>query len=81
VGIMDKVKQQASTLAERTQEAAKAGQEKLGELQEKRKLDQLYRDLGAAYFAQRQGDSSPQNSAEIDRLVSEIAAQKQKVSS
>ena len=73
MGLMDKVKQQANTLAEKTQEAAKAGQGKIEGLQEKRKIDQLLRDLGAAYFTDRQGRGSPENTAEMDRLVSEVA--------
>lgn len=77
MGIIDKVKQQASPLADRIQEQAKAAQgkaqEKFDELADRRRSDQLLHDLGVAYFADRQGRGSTANSAEIERLVSELA--------
>ncbi|MGH3578197.1 MAG: hypothetical protein ACRDU0_11655 [Mycobacterium sp.] len=73
MGLMDKVKQQAGTLAEKTQEGAKVAQGKIDQLQEKRKIDQLLHDLGELYYAQRQGKASPEAPAQMDSLISEIA--------
>jgi hypothetical protein len=83
MGMMDKMKQQASTLAEKTQElagktseGAKAAtaqaQDKLSEVQERRRTDQLLHDLGAAYLAERQEQGSPENKERIEQLVGEL---------
>jgi hypothetical protein len=47
----------------------------------KLKTHGLLNDLGAAVYAERSGDGSPENSREIDRLVAEIASRKNKHSS
>ncbi len=70
--LFDKVKAQANQVAQKAQEAGKAGQAKLDEVQAKRKVDGLYRDLGAAVYAQRVGHADAGSSAEIDRLVAAI---------
>lgn len=81
MALMDKMKQQAQVLAEKTSEQAKAAtaqaQSKLNEVQEKRKTDQLLHDLGAAYLSDRQGHGSPENTARIEQLVSELNARTQ----
>jgi hypothetical protein len=73
MALFDKVKEQATQLAQKAQEAGKAGQAKIEDAQAKRKSDAMLRDLGAALYAQRTG-ATPDNSAEIDRLVSELSA-------
>lgn len=73
MALIDKVKAQAAQLAQKAQEAGKAGQAKLEDVQLKRKVDGLYRELGAAVYGQRAG-TGVDNSAEIDRLVGELAA-------
>jgi len=72
--LFDKVKAQATQVAQKAQEAGKAGQAKLDEVQAKRKADGLFRDLGAAVYAERRGHGDAGTTAEIDRLVEAIAA-------
>jgi hypothetical protein len=72
--LFDKVKAQATQVAQKAQEAGKAGQAKLDEVQAKRKADGLFRDLGAAVYAERTGTGGPDTTAEIDRLVEAITA-------
>ncbi len=74
MGLMDKVKQQAST-------TAKQAQGKIDQLQEKRKVDQLLHDLGALYYASRKGTASGDSSAEMDRLIGEIASHQANIDS
>ena len=74
MALIDKVKAQASQLAQKAQEAGKAGQAKLEDVQARRRADGMLRDLGAAIYAQRSGGAGGEGDAEIDRLVSELAA-------
>lgn len=74
MALMDKMKQQASQLAQKAQEAGKAGQSKLEDVQAKRKTDGLYRDLGAAVYAQRVGRGDADSDAKINALVDELSA-------
>jgi hypothetical protein len=74
MALFDKVKTQAAGLAQKAQEAGKAGQAKLDEVQARRKNDANLRELGAAYFATRQGRADADTAATIERLVGEIAA-------
>jgi len=68
--LFDRVKAQAQQVAQKAQEAGKAGQAKIDELQTRRRVDSLYRDLGAAYYGEKTGKGA--NPAEVDRLVAEI---------
>ena len=56
MGLMDRVKAQATELAQKTQGTAKA---KLDEAQAKRRADALLRSLGAAVYAERTGRGRP----------------------
>lgn len=73
MALLDKMKQQAAQVAQKAQEAGRAGQAKIEEVQAKRQLDALYRDLGAALYAQHAGRGDSQTSSEVDRLYGEIA--------
>ena len=73
MGILDKVKDTAAQAAHKAQEAGKVGQAKLNEAQAKRKVDALFRDLGAAVYADRKGKPGADPSV-IDRLIGEITA-------
>jgi hypothetical protein len=73
MALLDKMKQQAQQVAQKAQEAGRAGQAKLEEVQARRQLDSLYRDLGAATYADHAGRGDQANSAEIERLYGEIA--------
>lgn len=74
MGLMDKVKAQATQVAQKAQEGLATGQAKLEEVQGKRKGDLLLRDLGEAVYAQRNGAAGPDRQADIDRLIQEISA-------
>jgi len=73
MGLMDKVKAQATQVAQKAQEAAQAGQSKLEGAQSKKQADALLRELGLAVYAQHK-DGTDQGSAEVDRLLSEISS-------
>ncbi|HEY7323481.1 MAG TPA: hypothetical protein VH520_01540 [Streptosporangiaceae bacterium] len=74
MGLMDKVKAQATQLAQKTQEAAQEGKAKLDQAQATRRGDVLLRQLGAAVFADRTGRGTADTQATIDQLVSAISA-------
>ncbi|MGP8162195.1 MAG: hypothetical protein ACLQAN_00155 [Acidimicrobiales bacterium] len=69
---IDRVKAGAAQAAHKAQEAAKAGQAKIDEAKAKREQDAMFRDLGAAVYAQRSGTADASTSAEIDRLVAAL---------
>ncbi len=69
MGLMDKVRAQGSQLAQVAQDAAREGKVKLDQAQAKRRADALFRDLGAAVYAERTGRGSPDSKDRIDRLV------------
>jgi 2-keto-3-deoxy-L-rhamnonate aldolase RhmA len=74
MALLDRVKAGATQAVQMAQEAGKAGQAKLDEIQAKRQLDGLFRDLGAVMYAQHAGRSTPETTATIERLFSEIEA-------
>lgn len=74
MALFDKVKEQATQLAQKAQEAGKAGQAKIEDAQARRKADAMLRQLGAAVYAQRSGTASADSSAEIDKLVADLKA-------
>jgi hypothetical protein len=74
MALFDKVKEQASQLAQKAQDAGKAGQAKIEDAQARRKADGILRQLGAAVYAQRSGTPAADNSGDIDRLVAELKA-------
>lgn len=75
MGLLDKVKAQAATAAQKAQEGVKAGQAKVVDARSQRTGDMLLRDLGAATYAARTGQATPETAAEIERLLSELEAQ------
>jgi hypothetical protein len=75
MGLMDRVKVQADKLAQMTQEAAREGKEKLDQAQAKRRADAMFRDLGAALYAERTGRAGSDNTAKMDRLVEALKRQ------
>ena len=72
MGIMDRVKTTAGKAAEKAQQGVSQGKEKLSEVQEKRKLDGVLHDLGAAVYLDRAGRGSPAITADIERLLAEV---------
>lgn len=75
MGLMDKVRAQGSQLAQVAQDAAREGKVKLDQAQAKRRADALFRDLGAAVYAERTGRGSPDSQDRIDRLVDALSRQ------
>jgi hypothetical protein len=69
MGFLDRVKEQAAVATAAAKDAAQKGQAKLDDLQSKRAGDALLRDLGAAFYAQKTGRSTPTSDADIERLV------------
>ena len=74
MGLMDKVKAQATQVAQKAQEAGKEGKAKLDAAQGKKRGDALLRDLGAAFYAEKTGKGTATTSAEIERLLAELRA-------
>ena len=74
MGLMDKVKAQATVLAQKTQETARDSRIKFDQAQAKRRGDVMLRNLGAAVYAERTGRGTPGTQAEIDKLVADIKA-------
>src|SRR6266849_7545123 len=79
MGLMDRVKEQAAQLAERTaqvtQEAAQQGKAKLDQAQAKRRADAMFRDLGAAVYAERTERGGTDTADKIERLVAALSEQ------
>lgn len=72
MGFMDKVKSQAAQLAEKAQEATKAGQARLDALQAKRKADQLLAQLGLLTYEAHEGRARPGADAETASLIDQL---------
>jgi phage host-nuclease inhibitor protein Gam len=72
MALLDKVKQQAAQVAEKAQEAGRAGAARIGDVQAKRQFDALLRDLGAAVYAQR-SERVADNASEVDALCEKLA--------
>jgi hypothetical protein len=75
MGFMDKVREQSTVLAQKAQETAREGKVKLDQAQAKRRADAIFRDLGAAVYADRTGRAGPDNKEKIDRLVEALSRQ------
>jgi len=74
MGLMDKVKAQATQLAQQTKEAAEQGKAKLDQAQASRRGDAMLRQLGVAVFAERTGRGTPDSQTKIDQLINDISA-------
>jgi type II secretory pathway component PulM len=72
VPLFDKVKAQATQVAQKAQEAGRAGAARLEDAQAKRQLDSLLHDLGVAVYAERKGTSGDSTQVDIDALCSQI---------
>lgn len=67
MGILDKAKERATHLADQAKE-------KLDDVKEKRKVDELLDDLGRIVYRQRTDRADDGDEAEITRLVGELQA-------
>lgn len=77
MGFMDKVKAQATSLAEKAQEGAKAGQAKISDMQSKKQADALLLELGGIVYTQQAGRAP----ADAEAKASEIVVQLQQFES
>jgi hypothetical protein len=71
---MDRVRAQATQIAQQAQEAAQEGKARLDQAQASRRGDMLLRQLGALVFAERTGRGTADSQARIDQLISDISA-------
>lgn len=74
MGLMDKVKAQATQLADKAQQAGQAGQAKLADLQAKRKGDALLLELGGEVYSQKVGRADAGADTRIAGLVARLQA-------
>ncbi len=74
MGLLDKVKAQATAATEMAKDAAAKGQAKMNEAQAKKAADGMLRDLGAAVYATKTGRSTPTTDDEISQLVTSLQA-------
>ncbi len=74
MGLMDKVKSQATQLAEKAQQAGQAGQAKLADLQAKRKGDALLLELGGEVYSQKVGRADAGAETRVAGLVARLQA-------
>lgn len=73
MGLMDKVKDQASQLAQKTQGTAQQGKAKLNEVQANRRADAMLQQLGALVYAARSAPGTADSQAKIDKQISDIS--------
>jgi hypothetical protein len=71
---MDKVKAQATVLADKAQQAGQAGQAKLAEVQAKRKGDALLLELGGITYTQRMGRAEAGADARVTEIIGLVQA-------
>jgi len=74
MGLMDRVKAQATQLAQKTQEAAQEGKARLDQAQANRRGDALLRQLGVIVYQDRTGRGTPDSATKMDQLVSDLSA-------
>jgi len=74
MGLMDKVKAQATQLADKAQQAGQAGQAKLAEVQAKRKGDALLLELGGITYSQRMGRADAGADARVTEIIGLVQA-------
>jgi hypothetical protein len=72
MGLLDKVKAQATAATEMAKDAAAKGQAKMNEAQAKKAADGMLRDLGAAVYATKTGRATPTTDEEIAALVASL---------
>ena len=74
MGLLDKVKAQATAATEMAKDAAAKCQAKMNDAQAKKSADSMLRDLGAAFYATKTGRSTPATDGEIAQLVTALQA-------
>jgi hypothetical protein len=77
MGLLDKVKAQATQAQAVAKEAAQKGQAKIDQVQAKRAADGMLRDLGVAFYAQHTDRGTASTQSDIDRLVEALQSHEQ----
>jgi hypothetical protein len=74
MGLMDKVKAQATVLADKAQTGMQQGQVKIQEMQAGKQVDHVLRELGAYVFLSERGRTQPDSEANVADLLSQLDA-------
>ena len=72
MGFMDKVKAQATVLADKAQTGVQQGQTKLQEMQASKQVDHLLRELGAYVFLSERDRVQPDSEAKVAGIMGEL---------
>jgi hypothetical protein len=74
MGFMDKVKAQATVLADKAQTGVQQGQTKLAEMQSNKQADHMLRELGAYVFLSERGRNQPDSEQKVAALMAQLDA-------
>ncbi len=74
MGFLDKVKEQANTLANTVNETVSKGQQSIDQSTSRKHADGLLRDLGALVYARESGRATDTTEADIQRLLTDLQA-------
>jgi hypothetical protein len=74
MGLLDKVKAQATVLADKAQTGVQQGQVKLQEMQSGKQVDHLLRELGAYVFLSERNRNQPDSDAKVAALMAQLDA-------
>ena len=72
MGLMDKVKAQATVLADKAQTGMQQGQTKLQEMQTSKQVDHLLRELGAYVFLSERNRAQPDGEAKVAAIMGQL---------
>jgi hypothetical protein len=72
LGFMDKVKAQATVLADKAQTGVQQGQTKIQEMQTSKQVDHLLRELGAYVFLSERDRIQPDSEAKVAGIMGEL---------
>jgi hypothetical protein len=72
MGLMDKVKAQATVLADKAQTGVQQGQVKLQEMQAGKQVDHHLRELGAYVFLSERGRPQPDSEAKVAAIMDQL---------
>lgn len=74
MGFLDKAKENLDKAKENLEKVAKQGQDKIDEVQSKKKADGLLRDLGAWTYATHTGRDGGKGPSEVQRITAQLEA-------
>jgi hypothetical protein len=74
MGFLDKVKAQATVLADKAQTGVQQGQVKLAEMQSGKQVDHLLRELGAYVFLSERDRIQPDSEAKVAGIMGQLDA-------